>query len=332
MRPQANPWRCPKCGKSKSRFVSHVCSPRAERYYQAYLRAWEFVGRLYNADPVQRYTAADPSWDLPRPSPRLDGTPSLPLLFAAADAAPRVLLLPTLLLRETAAQREGEPGTVKTRTYGKWKTISTFRKQCKCQPGMCTPAALSTQFHSLPWTYTVALDAPPGELLVRVNRFRETGLTALEALCSNPPRLTDPFYIMSIASHVPLRDFDPERPAGLHAHLAVGNLAWPELQSLLSSWGYVSPNAIRRTDPVWKALHYTLSQDPYTGDDLIDSYPSLRHLADYGAGGGLFVPPIFSDSLDGVLTAFRQALRRRLSPAQRPEARRVRRAATKGGS
>jgi hypothetical protein len=317
------PRRCPKCCRLRAKYA-HICpSPEVLRFERAMARAADQARRIYdNRGPVGSSTTPSNDFDLPTPrlvvvKPRL-----------STRSAPTVLLLPTFLLRETEFQREGEPTTTRYRKYSQGKKVSNFRMACKCPKGLCSPAALSTRFHHLNWSYTVVLDSPSGEFFDRIEYFKTRGLKALDALGSNPPRLTDPFHVLTIASHVPLREFDPRRPTGLHAHLAVGNVNWQELQALLSTWGYVAPNAIRRAEPmVWLALHYILSQDHKTGDPELDNDRRtlpLRHIADGGLSAGLFCPPRFSPNLDdtrfdktspdyvpGLVTRFRSRIVRK---------------------
>src|SRR4030095_16451536 len=214
------------------------------------------------------------------------------------EKAPLVTLLPTLLLRDTAAQREGEPSTVTPRTYQGSDRIGPLRVRCRCTEiarrgmGGCTPAAEATRLHSLPWTYSVNLTAPSdAEFWERFRYFERAALMAL--VSPSTGLLTDPAYIISVVSPTPIRS--RTRRTGFHAHLLLANVDWTELRSLLTAWGDVPPNAIIRVDRLpytrWKALHYTLSNDPRTGVPEIDTLPNnrhlpLRHLVDLGRGMG----------------------------------------------
>src|SRR5439155_19595351 len=77
----------------------------------------------------------------------------------------------------------------------------------------------------------------------------------------HPERL-QPFYILTVASHVLVREYNPRRPTGVHGHLLVGGIVWEELQDILSTWGYVAPNAIVKITHAWGAIHYALAQHP----------------------------------------------------------------------
>jgi hypothetical protein len=336
--------RCDRCGAWLRYAVPHACRPGAVRYWQALQAAWGLMAPAPSNAWWQGYLPPSrPIEGLPAPAPRLvrtlESTPrsespgrverSAEGVSESISAKPSVILLPTQLLRDTTAQREGEPRTLKPRTYPSTFSISALRKRFKCGTGRCTPASLSTQFHNLNWTYTVALDAPsPKEFWSRLDYFDRTGLTGLDSLSSG--LVTDPFYILSLVSHTPIRS---QRRSGFHAHLIVGNLSWTELQALLSAWdGFISPKAIRRADRLpstpWKSLHYTLSQDPWTGVPAIDSLPNLRHLplrhmVDLGRGDGhCDGSPLFSPTLDDVLDRWKSLRASRLFPSRSGAARR----------
>lgn len=167
------------------------------------------------------------------------------------------------------------------------------------------------------------------DFLGALDYFENTGLTALNALVGDPPRLTDPFYLLSVASHDDPKTFNPRRPTGLHAHLAVGNVTWEEFESLLSAWpGYVASNAKRSMKgQEWMALHYVASQDPRTGDPLLDNFEPgrkrlpLRHIVDQGRGQGHLCPPTFSPGLDDIVNRFRSRLAWRNKAARKGAAR-----------
>ncbi len=160
-----------------------------------------------------------------------------------------------------AAEWVWKKGMIRYRKYPKGQGVRACRRRF-CFPG-CVPASLATAFHSLPWTYSVALDAPS------FDEFRDylaswTGLDDLVAR-GNPdrPDRIQPFFTLSIASHTPLREYNPLKPTGVHAHLCVGAVTWTELVTLLMTWkGNVSPNAVRKADHAWKMLHYAFSQHP----------------------------------------------------------------------
>jgi len=56
----------------------------------------------------------------------------------------------------------------------------------------------------------------------------------------------------------------------------------------------------------WQSIHYAMSQDPETGDPLIDDYQpakkrlALQHIVDQGRGQGHLFPPVFSPGLDDL--------------------------------
>jgi hypothetical protein len=329
--------RCDRCGSWLRYAIPHTCRPGAERYWRALQAAWALITPL---NDWRTYPTSRPIDGLPAPAPRLvidlvSAPRSLRSESVSVESS-AVTLLP--LIQATSAQRAGEPMTLKPRSYPPNLSISALRRKYRCGVGLCTPAALSTQFHNLPWSYSVALEAPSTqEFWFRLLYFEKTALMALDTLSTG--LLTDPFYILSIISHNPVNRSSTRiysqriRRTGYHAHLLVGNLDWSELQSLLKSWdGFVAPNSIRRVDRLpstpWKALHYCLSNDPWTGVAEIDSLPNLRHLplrhmVDMGRGDGhCDGSPIFSPTLDAVLARWKSLRASGLSPSRSGAARR----------
>jgi hypothetical protein len=329
---------CAKCGRKKGAYA-HICPPEyVLRFERAERRALEIAARRYDPPAFRPMPGTSPEpIDLPAPAPVQSRGVQF-IVVKPPRVSPPVLLLPSQLLGETSAQRAGEPERTAWRKY-RDGNVSNFRMACRCPRGLCGAAALATRFHHLPWSYTAVLNDRPEAALDSLAYFRMTGLTALDALVSPVPRITDPFYVFSVVSHD--WPFNPRRPTGLHVHLAVGNLTWDEFEALLFAWpGYVaSKGKLSMRGREWKSLHYVLSQDPKTGDPLLDDFEPrrkrlpLRHILDNGMGQGHFIPPIFSPGLEdmgpfdkskpdyipGILTRFRARLPwgQTLKPRQR---------------
>lgn len=290
---------CSKCNQMKPKY-GHVCPPAwVMRLKLVQRQALEIAARRYDPAPARKWWQGNnppPIEGLPAPTPAggqfiVSVTPAP---APTVSPAPTVRLLPTLLLGGVSAQREPEPLTTAIRKV----RASKFKWIDRCPPGNCGAAAIATDLHHLPWSYTAVLRDREGAVLDSLAYFRETGLAALDSLVSSPPKLTDPFYLFSLVSHVPLCEFNPLRPTGLHVHLCVGNLTWDEFNALLYARpGYVASKGKQSMKGrEWQSLHYSLAQDPATGDPLLDNYEpakrrlSFRHIVDQGRGQGHLFP------------------------------------------
>ena len=243
--------RCRRCNAWLRYAEQHTCKPGAERYWSAVKAAYDLIRPEPDRPVTGKPITADQIISLPEPAPSKieyqasaprDGAreSAPPAQSASVEKAPLVTLLPTVLLRETSAQRDGEPSTVSPRRYEGSNCIGSLRAKCRCTEiarwgyGGCTPAAEATRLHSLGWTYSVNLTAPSdAEFWERLAYFDRTGLAALDFLSTG--LLSDPFYIISVVSPTPVRS--RRRCTGFHAHLLLGNVNWAELRSLLSAWG-----------------------------------------------------------------------------------------------
>jgi len=157
--------------------------------------------------------------------------------------------------------------------YPKWKTIRRKRGQYGCGPldlksGItlpghpCEAARLASLYDDLPWGYTIALDAPRGQFQTAWNRWASTVLLDWE---SGPRPEYRGFYLVSLARH----------PGGLlHAHLLVGGIPYEQIRRGLDEWPFlVPPNAVRKVNHRWGALHYLLAQaDPWEHRRDVFSY------------------------------------------------------------
>jgi hypothetical protein len=300
---------CQKCNQIKGRYA-HVCPPEwVMRLKLAQRRALEIAARRYDPPTIIKRLGrgnVPPPIDLPAPASGWQFS----VLGASAPApvaeppVPTVCLLPTLLLGGVSSQKELEPLTTATRKV----RASRFKWIDGCPPSNCGAADIASYLCHLPWSYSAVLRDRPEAVLDSLMYFSETGLAALDALVSSPPKLTDPFYVFSLTSPVNPKDFNPRRPRGLHVHLCVGNLTWPEFNALLSAWpGYVSSKGKQSMKGnEWQAIHYAMAQDAETGDPLIDDYLpakkrlALQHIADWGRGQGHLFPPVFSPGLDDL--------------------------------
>jgi hypothetical protein len=186
--------RCDRCGSWLRYAIPHTCRPGAERYWRALQAAWALITP---SNDWRTYPTSRPIDGLPAPAPRLvidlvSAPRSLRSESVSVESS-AVTLLP--LIQATSAQRAGEPMTLKPRSYPPNLSISALRRKYRCGVGLCTPAALSTQFHNLPWSYPVALEAPSNqEFWSRLLYFEKTALMALDTLSrssKSPVSMTD---------------------------------------------------------------------------------------------------------------------------------------------
>lgn len=277
--------------------------------------------------------AGDPVTGIPMPAPRtawLWGTTQASMRqrtkssigsMGAKGELVSVQAAPVLPLPGTDSKRTDSlilgGGRARRRSYRPSQRPSRKRKAFKC-PEACSAASWGDRFHHLTWTWSVAFEEASDAQTFLQWVLDWPGLDIIDSCASTPPRLCDPFFIFSIASHVPVNEFNRTR-SGLHAHLLVGNVSYPELRALLSTWPgrKIRRQAIESVDHAWGAVHYVCSQDARTGVPLVDQYKSLLHAIDQGRGRGLLLPPFFSDNLEALADLHRASLTKRLTKPQR---------------
>jgi hypothetical protein len=205
---------------------------------------------------------------------------------------------------------------IKRRRYPRAKGIRSLKRRYGCPSG-CVPASIASAFHNLPWTYMVTLEAPSPAVL-KDYLASWSGLEELESR-ANPsrPDKQQPFWVLAYAtsSKTP-EQFNLKNLTGLHLHWLVGSVSWDELQDCLSSWkGFVSPNAIRRVNHAWGALHYVYAQVKKVKGDPSTYY---RHANDVNSYcNELLFPPLQSSNLEAIGEYFRTVLKLRDRPSRK---------------
>ena len=145
--------------------------------------------------------------------------------------------------------------------YPKARRIRRLRFKYGCPPG-CYAARLASRLDDLPFTYAIALTAPPGRFLEAWNDW--CGI--LTEWASGPRPEYRGFYLVSLAQH----------PGGnLHAHILVGNVTRDQVDQAISMWPYVLPEkAVKKVWHRWGALHYLFAQEdrPAVHSEDLSSY------------------------------------------------------------